>query len=133
LIALILALALDALIGEPPPHLHPAVWMGRAFDALERRAPSGVRARRSYGTGVALGNVLAWGSLGWIMERFAPWPLRAPSATAPPSGSGCCRAGSRSAIARRSGCRGTCASPAACPTSAGGCSTRWQTPRPLSA
>ncbi len=32
------ALALDALVGEPPEPIHPTVWMGRAISAFERRA-----------------------------------------------------------------------------------------------
>ena len=32
------ALLLDAAFGEPPEHLHPTVWMGRAISALEKRA-----------------------------------------------------------------------------------------------
>ena len=36
---LLLALVLDAVVGEPPAMLHPVVWMGRAIDDLGRRAP----------------------------------------------------------------------------------------------
>jgi adenosylcobinamide-phosphate synthase len=32
------ALALDALVGEPPEPIHPTVWMGRVISAFERRA-----------------------------------------------------------------------------------------------
>jgi adenosylcobinamide-phosphate synthase len=32
------ALLLDAAFGEPPEHLHPTVWMGRAILAFEKRA-----------------------------------------------------------------------------------------------
>lgn len=32
------ALLLDAAFGEPPEHLHPTVWMGRAISAFEKRA-----------------------------------------------------------------------------------------------
>ena len=32
------ALALDALVGEPPEPIHPTVWMGRAISAFERWA-----------------------------------------------------------------------------------------------
>ena len=32
------ALLRDAVFGEPPEHLHPTVWMGRAISAFEKRA-----------------------------------------------------------------------------------------------
>ena len=45
LLALLVALAVDALWGEPPARWHPVVWMGRALDALGQRiaptAPTG--------------------------------------------------------------------------------------------
>jgi len=37
---LLLALALDATLGEPPSGLHPVVWMGTAINCLGRRAPA---------------------------------------------------------------------------------------------
>lgn len=37
--AVLVALAADAIAGEPPSNLHPTVWMGRAIDAARRRAP----------------------------------------------------------------------------------------------
>ncbi len=44
-LALLVALAADALWGEPPARWHPVVWMGRALDALGQRiaptAPTG--------------------------------------------------------------------------------------------
>lgn len=36
---LLLALALDWLVGEPPAALHPVVWLGKLITLLERRAP----------------------------------------------------------------------------------------------
>lgn len=36
---LLLALALDWLVGEPPNALHPVVWLGRLIVLLEHRAP----------------------------------------------------------------------------------------------
>lgn len=35
----VLALALDLLLGEPPPRVHPVVWMGRLVALGERLAP----------------------------------------------------------------------------------------------
>jgi adenosylcobinamide-phosphate synthase len=36
---ILLAVALDLLVGEPPASWHPVVWLGRAFHWAERRAP----------------------------------------------------------------------------------------------
>lgn len=36
---LLLALALDWLVGEPPTALHPVVWLGKLVSRLERHAP----------------------------------------------------------------------------------------------
>lgn len=50
------ALALDALLGEPPESLHPTVWMGRAISACEKRTPGleNPSARRMAGVALAL-------------------------------------------------------------------------------
>jgi adenosylcobinamide-phosphate synthase len=74
---MLLALGLDACVGEPPARLHPVVWMGRALDRLEVGAPRSSSARFVYGSGVALGLPLLWGVLGWSLERLAPWPVQA--------------------------------------------------------
>ena len=37
--AVALALALDVAFGEPPPGLHPVVWIGKAIELLGRRRP----------------------------------------------------------------------------------------------
>ncbi|NJN65603.1 MAG: cobalamin biosynthesis protein CobD, partial [Chloroflexaceae bacterium] len=51
---LLLALALDWLVGEPPDTLHPVVWLGRLAAALEQRAPRGSPPRELlYGAGMA--------------------------------------------------------------------------------
>ena len=34
---LLVAAALDVLVGEPPARAHPVVWMGRLIDRLEAR------------------------------------------------------------------------------------------------
>jgi adenosylcobinamide-phosphate synthase len=65
------------VVGEPPNAAHPVVWMGRALDYLEARAPRSEPMRFAYGTAVACGLPLAWGLLGWSVERFAPWPVSA--------------------------------------------------------
>lgn len=43
--ALAAAFAIDALCGEPPPRLHPVVWIGRIAQALVDRAPADAPAR----------------------------------------------------------------------------------------
>jgi adenosylcobinamide-phosphate synthase len=68
---------MDAVVGEPPAAVHPVVWMGRALDALERRAPRSERRRLFFGLGVATGLPAAWAGLGWLLERWAPWPVQA--------------------------------------------------------
>lgn len=83
---LTLAVALDALLGEPPARLHPVVWMGRWLAVGQSRAPRGDAARfafgavwvaigaavsalagalatRVLGAGVALWPVIAWRTL----------------------------------------------------------------------
>jgi adenosylcobinamide-phosphate synthase len=62
--ALLLAVGLDLVAGEPPDRWHPVAWIGRALAWAESRAPG-----RSSGAGaVALGAVaaLAWGAAGVI-------------------------------------------------------------------
>jgi len=76
-VTLLAALGLDVVAGEPPAPLHPVVWMGRVLDWLDARAPRLASARFLYGGGVAVGLPLAWGLLGWSVERLAPWPISA--------------------------------------------------------
>src|SRR3990172_2362622 len=52
--ALLLALVWDLSLGEPPEAAPPVVWMGRAIDAADRRAPEEERPRLAYGALVAL-------------------------------------------------------------------------------
>ncbi len=52
------ALLLDAAFGEPPEHLHPTVWMGRAISAFEKRALRLTSPRARRGAGVVLALVL---------------------------------------------------------------------------
>jgi adenosylcobinamide-phosphate synthase len=73
----LLALLLDAVCGEPPPLVHPVVWMGRLLDWLEARSPTSEGARLWYGIGVALCLPLVWAGLARAVERFVPWPLQA--------------------------------------------------------
>jgi adenosylcobinamide-phosphate synthase len=77
LAALLLALSLDVLVGEPPERLHPVVWMGRGLAWLERLAPASPPGRLAYGLVVACGHPAAWALVGWLVERRCPWPVRA--------------------------------------------------------
>ena len=65
-LALLLALAWDRVLGEPPPALHPVVWMGRAIDLALRCAPAGRRPARelAYGAVVAAGLPLGCAAIG---------------------------------------------------------------------
>lgn len=56
------ALALDALVGEPPERLHPTVWMGRVISAFEKRALSKKDPLERKLLGVALAFALPAGS-----------------------------------------------------------------------
>jgi adenosylcobinamide-phosphate synthase len=66
-LVLLLAIALDDWLGEPPTPLHPVVWMGRSIAALERRAPWGAaRSERRFGLLMALGLPVLW-ALGLVI------------------------------------------------------------------
>ena len=55
LFVLLLALAIDASLGEPPRAIHPVVWMGKIISLLERFAPvQNMQAQLAYGGGMAL-------------------------------------------------------------------------------
>lgn len=74
---LALAVAADALLGEPPARCHPVVTMGRAIALAERWAPASPRLALAYGALLTFG-----GSLGcWLGTRLA---LRALRRMAPP-------------------------------------------------
>src|SRR5262245_39328812 len=79
-LALLLALAWDRLLGEPPAALHPVVWMGRAIDVALRAAPQ--HRHRSparelvYGAAIALLLPLGCAALGWaLLAATARMPL----------------------------------------------------------
>ncbi len=59
-VVLMLAVALDRLLPEPPRVIHPVVWMGRAINALERLAPRKAAPGLLYGGIITL--VVAGGS-----------------------------------------------------------------------
>lgn len=83
-LAVILAVALDRMFGEPPDRLHPVAWMGLAIargrDWALRSAPLGQLARGAV-VALALPVVCAGLSLA-VVRAAAPWPLLAVLATA---------------------------------------------------
>src|SRR5262249_5176631 len=56
-VALLLAVAVDLAVGEPPAPWHPVAWLGRALDWAERRAPG-----RSVADGAAAGTLVVGGA-----------------------------------------------------------------------
>ncbi len=74
-LALLVAFALDVLVGEPPNALHPVVWMGNAIAPLTR-----LRGREPWqelllGGAYALTVVTACFALGLgVVRVLAPWP-----------------------------------------------------------
>ena len=69
-LALLLALALDLALGEPPNRLHPTVWIGKTVALAERIAP-GPQASASVqlfaGAIMALLIPAAWGAAAWAL------------------------------------------------------------------
>jgi adenosylcobinamide-phosphate synthase len=70
----ILATALDAVLGEPPAGCHPVVWLGRALAWTERRAPG--RSVADGGAAVAAVTAASWlaARLVVIATRRLGWP-----------------------------------------------------------
>ncbi len=65
-LVLVLAVALDRLLPEPPSSVHPVVWTGRAVTLLQRWAPESPTAAFLYGCAivaavVGTSSALAWG------------------------------------------------------------------------
>lgn len=89
MIALIVALVLEYLVGEPPAAWHPVVWMGKYLGWIGRRLPTGPpRAFMSGAMAWMLGALLcvtvattvvrAFGPLGWVgevIEGVLLWPM----------------------------------------------------------
>lgn len=65
--ALLGAIALDALFGDPPTALHPVGWIGRLVRGVEAGAPASATARRQYGAVAAPAITLltALAAAGW--------------------------------------------------------------------
>jgi adenosylcobinamide-phosphate synthase len=70
LLVLVLALVIDASVGEYPNAVHPVVWMGKTITALERLAPRGESGQFIHGLAMALLVPALFGGgallLGWI-------------------------------------------------------------------
>ena len=79
--ALLVALAIDALWGEPPVRLHPVVWMGRALGACGARLAPAQERSHDYKTFwlaalvwlalAAMVCIVAW-MLQWSLLRYLP-------------------------------------------------------------
>lgn len=79
MLTLLIALALDLALGDPPNRWHPVAWVGRALDAGRRRL-AGRPPRRLLVGGAALVTSVAVGVavVTLTLERVAaPWPLAA--------------------------------------------------------
>ncbi|MDE0231933.1 MAG: adenosylcobinamide-phosphate synthase CbiB [bacterium] len=57
ILVLVLAVALDVLLPDPPNRIHPVAWMGRAINALRRLAPTKPTPALLFGAVLALGVV----------------------------------------------------------------------------
>ncbi len=67
---LLLALALDWLMGEPPNALHPVVWLGQLITLLEQHAPHDhPRAELLYGAGMTVACIGAAVAPAWLLPR----------------------------------------------------------------
>ena len=66
---IVLALALDRLLPEPPTAIHPVVWMGRAIRMLVRGRPTAPVAAFLCGAAVVVVVVGAFGALGWVVMK----------------------------------------------------------------
>ena len=55
LIVLVLALAIDLIVGDPPTLIHPVGWMGKMISLMEKLSPKkSINAQFLYGTGMVL-------------------------------------------------------------------------------
>ena len=72
-LALLLAVALDRLLPEPPAGVHPVVWMGRAITALERWAPEIHASAFLYGCAIVVAVVGVSSLLAWVAVTALMW------------------------------------------------------------
>jgi adenosylcobinamide-phosphate synthase len=81
-LAMIVALLIDAALGEPPAALHPVVWMGKFLNRWGRGLPGRAAASAFIGgamgwiVGAALFAGVAWGAsreVTWMTGGLSPW------------------------------------------------------------
>jgi adenosylcobinamide-phosphate synthase len=70
LFILLLALALDFLLGEPPRPIHLVVWMGKIISFWERLAPQGKWSQLIYGAGMALLTISIFTSAAYFLLYY---------------------------------------------------------------
>ena len=69
---LLLAVAFDILIGEPPAALHPVVWIGKVIGVLKKAAPT--EHRKAYGTFLAVITIVFASAIGYIALAISQIP-----------------------------------------------------------
>ena len=80
LLVIILALALDHLLGDPPNRWHPVAWMGRGIAWAQQRAPgpeTSPARQLLYGAGMVVGGGVLVAGVGVFLARifrFLAWP-----------------------------------------------------------
>lgn len=67
LVILLLAVALDVILGEPPSRIHPVVWIGRLISTLRARA----RSTRFHGFVIALTVIIVTVLIGHLLVKAA--------------------------------------------------------------
>jgi len=67
LIVLLLALAIDLALGEPPHHIHITVWMGRFIEAMEPRMRR-LKNERAAGALLAVFTVVSFTTMGFLVS-----------------------------------------------------------------
>ena len=72
-LALVLAVALDRLLPEPPSRVHPVVWMGRAVAILQRWVPGSPVAAFVYGCAIVAAVVGISSALAWLVVTALMW------------------------------------------------------------
>ena len=78
-VVILLAVAIDVALGEPPNRLHPVAWMGTAIGwgrQLGRRRNFRPAAACAFGTLLVVIGVATMWAIGVVLSRL-PWPLHA--------------------------------------------------------
>ena len=70
---LVLAVALDRILPEPPSSVHPVVWTGRAVTLLQRWAPESPSAAFVYGCAIVAAVVGTSSALAWLLVTALAW------------------------------------------------------------